>query len=230
MPGNYNQNYLYMKQNPQFIKAAVIAVIIAGAIGALLVMGGGSFDIGGAKAFGICLLFIIFGITAAICMVTAEKATHRMLGNAGMITSGAGFLVAAISILGEIRDQSLVQIGGALLIASIALAHICLLYHFTLQNKYAHYARTAAVTAIGLFAFLFIIRIFEPMMDIYSLAGSQSSIRLLIAALMIDLAATLLVPLCNRLEPSAQQPVTIAPAAAPEETEPPPAAGDGQQA
>lgn len=137
--------------------------------------------------------------------------------------------MSAIAILGGVSDISMLQLSGALLIASIALAHICLLFHFNLQNKYAHSARTTAIIAISLFAFLFIIRVFDPMMDLYSLANSQSGSKLLVAALVVDLAATALVPLCNRLEVPAEL-FEIPPPAETTTTETTPPPSDDQQA
>lgn len=220
-----------MRQNNQLIKPAVIAVIVAGSLGSLFVLGGDfMMSVGSAKLFGISFLFILFGITAAISMVLSEKSDYKSLGKAGMITSVSGFLLGAISIISEFREVAMVQLSGALLIASIGLAHICLLYYFNLQNKYAYYARTTAVTAIAVFSFLFMIRLFEPMMDIYALAYSQTSGKLLVAALIIDLSATLLVPLCNRLEVPPVELELSAPEETSEETTAPlPPEGEQQQ-
>lgn len=54
--------------------------------------------------------------------------------------------------------------------------------------------------AIALFSLILITRIFEPLPNLNILDSNQSILKILVAALIIDLAATLLVPLCNRLK------------------------------
>ena len=214
-----------MKQNQQTIKTSIITIISAGSLGALLVLGGVQ-SAGAAKIFGIALLLIIYSITAVICMVTAEKLKYKSIGTAGIVTSGGGFLLSSIALLSNLGDVSLLQLSGALLIASIALAHISLLFHFNIRNKYAHYARTTAVAAIAVFAFLFIIRLFDPLSDLYMLAYSQSGAKLLVAALLVDLSATALVPLCNRLNVPVEIPEIPSLPETTEETTPPPATNE----
>lgn len=203
------------QNNPQVIKAAVIVVIVAGLLGALTIMTEG-IGIGSAKIFAICLALIIYGITATICMVVTRKPECRSLGNAGMVVSASAFLLVFIITVGEVGDEGLLKFAFALFIASIALAHICLLHNFNLQNKYALYARITGTIAIAVFSLVLIVRIFEPFAGMSALMYNQSSLNLIVAALVIDLAATLLVPLCNRLE--VQGPVQELPAipAAPE--------------
>lgn len=196
-----------MNQNNQgLIKASVIVVIIAGILGALSVMTEG-IGLASGKMFSICLSLIIFGITGAICMVVAEKPAYKTLGTSGMVVSAVGFLLISVMILGATGSEGLLKLAFALLISSIALAHICLLHHFTLQNKYAGYARITATIAIAVFALMIIIRVFEPITSFYALAYNQSTLKIIVASLIIDLAATLLVPLCNRLE--ADEPVEL---------------------
>jgi hypothetical protein len=196
-----------LQNNQQFIKASVIIVIIAGLIGALSVMSGG-IGLENAKMISISLALIIYGITATICMVVTRKPAYKSLGTAGMIVSGIAFLLAFIMIVGTIENEELLKIGFVFFIASVALAHICLLHYFNLQNKYALYARYTATAAIALFSLLIIIRIFEPILSLTSLVYNQSVIKIILASLIVDLAATLLVPLCNRLKvnPPAEQP------------------------
>jgi hypothetical protein len=187
------------QNNQQFIKASVIIVIIAGLLGALSVMSGG-IGLENAKIISISLSLIIFGITATISMVVTRKPAFKSLGTAGMIVSGITFLLALIIIVGTIENEEILKIGFAFFIASIALAHICLLHYFNLQNKYALYARIAATIAIAIFSLLIIIRIFEPIINFNALAFDLSIIKIILSSLIIDLAATLLVPLCNRLK------------------------------
>jgi hypothetical protein len=198
--------------NQQFIKGAIITVIIAGAIAALIVLAGdsagrGSGEITG-KLFLMCFSLIFFGITAVISMVVTEKPQYKMLGNAGMIVSAAGFFVVMILILagvGNQRDMIIPKFAIALFIASIALAHICLLHHFNMQNKYAHYARMTATIFISIFSLVIIVNIFGAGDGLQSLMNVQSSGKIVTASLIIDLAATLLVPLCNRLKVNAPE-------------------------
>ncbi len=200
------------QHNQQFIKAAVISTIVAGLLGGLTALAGGT-ELFTAKLFAVCLALIIYGITATICLVTSGKQDKQGLANAGMIVSAAGFFLAFITTMAEISDEGFLKLAVGLLIASIALAHICLLHSITLRNKYAYYARTTATIAITLFSLLLIVRIFEPVMSMYSALYNQSSLRMILAVLIIDLAATSLVPLCNRLETPApvQELVTTTP-------------------
>ena len=204
-----------LQNNQQFIKVSIIVVIIAGLLGALAALSSGIMLANG-KMISICLLLIIYGITATICMVVASKPAYKTMGMTGMIVSGVAFLLKFVMILGEIGNEYLLKAAFVLFIASIGLAHICLLHHFNLQNKYALYARMTATAAIAIFSFLFIIRIFEPFISLNSLIYNQSVLKTILAALIVDLAATLLVPLCNRLkvdDPAEQLTITSEPPA-----------------
>ncbi|HEV7781516.1 MAG TPA: hypothetical protein VGO58_09625 [Chitinophagaceae bacterium] len=187
------------QNNQQLIKASVVVVIIAGALGALMVLAGDIGPVTG-KIFALCFSLIIFGITGTICMVVTRKPEYKTLGGAGMVTSGLGFLMSFIMVVGEVGDDGLLKLGAVCLILSIALAHICLLHHFTLQNKYAVYARITATTAIAIFSFCLITRVFEPIQGMMAMAYNQSTLKILLASFVVDLGATLLVPLCNRLK------------------------------
>jgi len=210
------------QNNQQFIKVSVIVVIIAGLLGALAVISSG-IGLENAKMISISLILIIYGITATICMVVTSKPAYKTLGTAGMIVSGIAFLLTLIMIIGEIGNEELLKGSFAFFIASVALAHICLLHHFNLQNKYALYARITATAAIAIFSFLIIIRIFEPFLSLTALVYNQSILKIILASLIIDLAATLLVPLCNRLkmnEPAGQSTIPPEPPAVHEEQTP----------
>jgi hypothetical protein len=74
------------------------------------------------------------------------------------------------------------------------------LHHFNLQNKYAHTARITATVFISIFSTIIIVNIFGAGEGIQSLMNAQSILKVGTASLVIDLAATLLVPLCNRLK------------------------------
>lgn len=186
-------------KNQQFIRGAIIAVIIAGAFGALSILAGGIGE-AGAKLFTICFNLIFFGITATISMIVTRKPEYKGLGTAGMVVSVITFFIFSIMVLVEIGESSILQLAFAMMILSIALAHICLLHYFNLQNKYALYARMTATIAISIFSFILITKIFEPLPSLYTLGANQSALKLLVASLVIDLAATLLVPLCNQLK------------------------------
>ncbi len=192
--------------NQQFIKGAIITVIIAAAIGALTVLASDSFGDGGGeiagKLFLVSFSLIFFGIMAAISMVVTEKPPYKNLGKAGMIVSAAAFLLVLILIFAGVDDDiTIAKLAFALFIASIALAHISLLHHFNLQNKHANTARIIATIFISLFSLVIIINIFGTGQGLQSfLVNGQSMAKLGMTSLMIDLAATLLVPLCNRLQ------------------------------
>ena len=200
--------------NQQFIKGAIITVIIAGAIAALTVLAGDSVGRGAGeitgKLFLVCFSLIFFGITAAISMVLTEKAQYKSLGNAGMIASVIAFFLVLILIFAGVNnenDLTLVKLAFAFFIASIALAHICLLHHFNLQNKYANYARITATIFISVFSLIIIINIFGTGNGLQAMVNGQSTLKLGFTSLVIDLAATLLVPLCNRL--NVEEPVKL---------------------
>jgi hypothetical protein len=218
-----------MNQNDQpFIKGAIITVIIAAAIGALTVLGGDSLGRGGGEITGKLFLasfsLIFFGITATISMVVTAKPQYKLLGNAGMIVSViAFFLVLLLIFTGIDNNLTIPKFAFALFIGSIALAHICLLHHFNLQNKYANTARITATIFISLFAMVIIVNVLGAVEGLQALLNGQSIIKMGTASLIIDLAATLLVPLCNRLkvvEPAEQLIITSEPPPVQEEQAP----------
>lgn len=193
-----------MNNNPQTIRGAIIAVIIAGAIGALTVLAGDTFGMATgnitAKLFLISVSFIFFGITAALGFVATEKNEFKGLGNATMIVSAIAFFVMLILIFAGINDNvTIAKLAFSLFIASIALGHISLLHHFNLRNKQAVTARTCATIFISIFSFIVIANIFGTGNGFTSLLGNQTMMKGGVASLVLDLAATLLVPLCNRL-------------------------------
>jgi len=186
-------------KNQQLIKVSVVVVIIAGLFGALSIITEG-VGLATGKLFTISLSLIFFGITATISMISARKPENKTLGMAGIAVSGLTFLLIFVMIIGEIGNDLMLKLIFALFISSIALAHISLLHYFNLQNKYALYARITATVAIAFFSLFINIQVFSPIPNLNSIAGNQSSYKVIIGALIIDLAATLLVPLCNRLE------------------------------
>jgi hypothetical protein len=196
--------------NQQFIKGMIIAVIIAAVIGALTVLAGDSIGRGASAITGKLFLasfsLIFFGITATISKVVAAKPVYKSLGNAGAMVSLAAFVLVMLLIFtGVDNDLTIAKFAFSLFIASIALAHICLLHHFNLQNKYAHYARMTATIFISIFSLVIIVNIFGAGDGLQSLMNVQSSGKIVTASLIIDLAATLLVPLCNRLKVNAPE-------------------------
>ncbi len=189
--------------NQQTIKGGIITVIIAGALCVLTILASDSMGSGGGKLFSICFSVIFFGITAVISAVAGKHPDYKGLGNAGAIVSGIAALMVVVITLGEPTDKLIYQLTGSLTIAAIALAHISLLHHFKIQNKYANQARTLATVFISIFSLIIISLIFESGENFeYSLmrAGSETIGKLLASSLVVDLAATLLVPLCNRLD------------------------------
>ncbi len=188
-----------MNQNNQsLIKAAIAITIIAGVAGALSAIGG-SIDPSTGKIYATCFMIIFFGITGTLSMVAGNKPENKLLGLAGIAASIGAFLLFSIMLIGENGSEILLKIAFILSIAAIALAHISLLFHITIQNKYAGFARIAATVAISLFSLFIIVQVFEPMPSLYMMGPNQTMIKTITALLLVDLAATLLVPLCNRL-------------------------------
>jgi len=189
-----------MKLSAPTIKAFVIAVIIAGLFGVISILASDGMGMEGAKAFAISMCFILYGLLSAAPMVLAEKPEYKTLGVASMIVSTLAFILTVAAILAEITDAGFLKFIASLFILSLGLAHICLLHHFNLQNKYAHYARVTATIAITLFTLLIIVRVFDTFMLYESFLYNQSTAKITVVAFIIDLTATLLVPLCNRLQ------------------------------
>lgn len=210
MPESFNTQSLEMKQSTSVIKNLIVVVIVAGVIGALTVLAGDSFgmvtgDIT-AKLFLISISFVFFCIPAALGFVVAEKPIYEALGKATMLVAAAAFLITLILIFAGINeDASIAKLAAALFIASIALGHISLLHHFNLRNKHAHTARTSATIFIAIYSFIMIINIFGTGFGFSSILGNQTMLKGGVASLVLDLAATVLVPLCNRL-PADEQP------------------------
>ena len=184
--------------NQSTIKAAIIIILIAGIFGALSVFAGG-LDPSTAKIGSVCFLLLIFGITATTGIVVTGNPALKTLGNAAIICSAAGFLLFSIMILAETGDVELLKFAVCLLIASLGLGHICFLYHINPQNKYAYNARIGATIAVSLFTLIALVQVFQPLPSIYMMAYNPSTLKMLTALLILELAATLLVPLCNRL-------------------------------
>ena len=189
-----------MKQKPQTIKALVIAVIIAGILGSITILAIDSLGVEGIKVLGICLSLIIYGICGAVCMVVSEKPAYKTLGGAGMIIAVFAFVLTAVVIIAEIGDAGFLQFLSSLFIILLGLSHICLLHHFNLQNKYASYARITATVAIALFTLLSVVRTFDSFLFYESFFYNQATYKIIFVAFVVDIAATLLVPLCNRLQ------------------------------
>ena len=184
--------------NQPLVKGSVAIVIIAAIIGVLSVLAGG-FNLIESKLFAICMSLIFYGITGVISFASADRHRNNALSTSGVFSSVVAFVLVFIIVLAEVSDESILKLAFTFFIAAIALAHINLLHYFNLQNKYALYARIAGTTAISVFSLLIIIQIFSPMPSLYSFSGYQSVYKIIIAALIIDLSSTLLVPLCNRL-------------------------------
>jgi len=192
-----------MEKDQGFLKFYIILVIVMAAIGTLVTLGGG-ISLGSSKAIAIIILFLVYNITGCICWVTSKRPEYNVLGIIGAVASGLGFVVAFMLIIMGSSSMSgaegLFKMAFGIFIISIAFAHICLMYYFHVQNKYAHTARTVAVIFISIFSMLFMIKIFSSFEAImYSPMPEITYARILGAALILDLAATSLVPLCNRL-------------------------------
>jgi uncharacterized membrane protein len=194
-----------MTNNQQFIRGAILTLIIAGVIGILTVLVGDSFGVATGdftgKLFLTCFSLIFFGITGAISMVVTEKPEYKNLGNAGMIVSVLAFFITLILIFAGIGDEdvTLPKFAASLFLAAIALAHISLLHHFNLRNRHAHNARMTATIFISIFTLVIIILLFSSRGFFSGMGDIQTLSKVIMGSLVADLAATALVPLCNRL-------------------------------
>lgn len=199
-----------MSRNPQFIRGSIIVLLIAGIIGVLTVLAGDSFGVATGdftgKLFLTCFSLIFFSITAVICMVVTEKPEYKNLGNAGLIVSAIAFFITLILIFGGVgEDPSIAKFAFSLFLASIALAHISLLHYFNIRNRHAHNARMTATIFISIFTGVIIILLFSSRGLFDSLGDAQTMSKIILGSLVADLAATAMVPLCNRL-PADEQP------------------------
>lgn len=193
-----------MKSKHQHLfKALIIIAIITAivAILALLSFSERTFNFGVLKLFGLCLSLLAFGLTATVSMVISEKQDYKLLGIAGVIVSAIGFLFFALIIITGIQNQTQSRIASILSISTLSITHISLLHLINPQNRFAQYARNTATIAICLFSLLWINQIFQsfPFLFIPGVGGDLTQVKLLMAAFVVCLTATLLVPLCNRL-------------------------------
>ena len=180
-------------------------VIIAAVLSSIMIMTSNDPSPGNAKLLMIAFSFIFFGITGSICWATARKSEHSILGNAGMIISAVAFLYSTILILGEVESTSMLKMAFCFFIASFALAHISFLFYVNVKNKYASIARIVATLFISFFSLLIISKMFESDSNFFlmGLSAGIDYMRLVFTSLILDLAATLLVPLCNQLDVNA---------------------------
>jgi len=186
------------RNNQQAIKTFIAIVILAGVLGILSILAGSISEITG-KLFMICYSLIVFGLLAAPCMVVAEKPQYKGLGAAGMITASLGFLFTLICILAGIGQEDMLRFILILFVASFALAQMSFLFHINIQNKYAGYARITATVAIAIFSFVIITQSFQSLPSFYMMGANQEVLKIVGGSFIASLAATLLVPLCNRL-------------------------------
>jgi hypothetical protein len=209
--------------NQSFLKVFIAIVILAGLSATIMILVSDSPSPTGSKLLSIAFSFIFYGITGTICWATARKSEHNLLGSAGMIISAVAFLFTTILIAGEVESTDLLKIAFSLLIASIALAHICFLFYINVQNKYAAIARILAALFISFFSLLIITKVFDIDEGLFFMRGpGENYIKMVLASLVLDLTATLLVPLCNKLPDSTPTELVI--------TSEPPATADEVQA
>jgi len=108
--------------------------------------------------------------------------------------------LTSILLIGGIGDEGMLKFIGIISLSSFALAYVCFLHHINVQNKYAVASRMTATIAISLFTFVVTTQLFQPLVNIYMLVANETMLKLLFASFFIALVATLLVPLCNRLQ------------------------------
>jgi hypothetical protein len=184
-----------------FLKILIAIVILAGATATIMVMVADEPSAGGSKILSIAMSLIFFGITGSICWAAARKPQHNILGNAGMIVSAVAFLYTTMLVLGEVDSTAMLRVAFCFFIASIALAHISFLFYINARNKYASIVRVLATLFITFFSLLIITKIFEVDDGLFFMRGFDLTyIRLVFSSLILDLTATLLVPLCNQLD------------------------------
>jgi hypothetical protein len=183
-----------------FLKVFIAIVILAGLTTTIMIMTIDNPSLFNGKIIAICLLLLLYGITGSICLATANKKEHNLLGIAGVIMSAVTFLYTSILILGEVSQTELSKLSFCMFIASVALAHICFLFYITTRNKYAFIARITATIFISISSLLIIKKIFEVNSSFFNFpTPSETYVRIFFASLVLNFTATLLVPLCNRL-------------------------------
>jgi hypothetical protein len=209
--------------NQSLLKIMIGIVILAGAVATLVIMTSDYISPGSNKLLSITFSLIFYGITGSICWAAARKKEYNLLGNAGMIISVVTFLLTTILIVGEVESEDMLKLVFCLMIASIALAHISFLFYITVQNNYTAIARILATVFISLFSLLIITKVFDVDSRFFFMGGiSETYIRMVAASLILDLTATLLVPLCNRLQNTTTTELVIT-------SEPPATTGEIQQ-
>jgi hypothetical protein len=189
-----------MNQTNQLLLKLLIGIVILAGVGAaIMIMTSNNVSSGGNKLLTIAFSFLFYGITGSICWAITRKREHNLLGNSGIIISAVAFLFQTILIVGEVDSTDMLKLAFSLFIVSIALAHICFLFYITVQNRYASMARVLATLFISIFSLLIITKVFDIDSFSFMRGPGETYIRFVFATLVLDLAATLLVPLCNRL-------------------------------
>ena len=197
------------RTNQPFLKVLIIGILVIGVAGTAIILGGELYRDLNAKILYITYSVLIYGITASVCWAVTRKNKYRGLGTTGIIVSVLAALLNVALAISETGTQDVLQIAFTFFIVAISMAHICFLFYITIQNKYAEAARTVAVIFISIFSLLAIIKIFNSSNSLYLAEGMETYARLLMVALTINLTATLLVPLCNRLRPDTRNDLTF---------------------
>ncbi len=189
------------QNNQQPLKVLIGLVILAGLAATIIVLSSDDFNPWSSKTLAIALSLLFYGITGTVCWAVTRKKEHNILGYAGLAVAGVGFLLNTAGILGEFKSTEMLKLTFNLWIASIGLAHISFLFYITVQNRYASIARTVATIFIAIFSLLIISKVFGIDEEFFFLTENYTTyLRLILAAWVLDLTATLLVPLCNQLQ------------------------------
>lgn len=200
-----------MNESKQPLLKITIALVIIAAIAAtVMIFLSDGYDMNGSKIAFTCFSLIFFGITGSICLATTGNPKFGIIGNIGVIISVFAFLLINIIVHGEIESTELLKAGFSLFILAIALAHISFLFHINIQNKYASTTRIIAVIFISIFSIQIISKVFGANTTfIFTSTPTAEELKILLSSLVLDLAATVLVPLCNRLSVKPVEPVII---------------------
>jgi hypothetical protein len=190
------------KENQAGLKAAVITILLSGvvcAIAALTLNNNPSEFI--TKILGICLSVLYYGLLGVLCFSICSNIRTMQLGLTGAVICFVGFVLSAVAIIFEIKNESFSKMLISFSLISIAMAQISMLYKIRIINKFAAISRIVAVIAVAVFTLMMVVAIMGNLKELqymFMRSGAQF-LRTYLAVLSIDLAATAATPLLNRM-------------------------------
>ncbi len=147
--------------------------------------------------FHLKLLGTIFSICAgSICVMSCaafieKKGTKEGIGSAGIMAAGLAVLLVNAVLWLEIRDQIFWRITVTFIIATVAIAQICLIHRPRLAGTYS-WLQTTATVIVALVAMAITFGVWAEIFV-------ESLFLLIVAALIFVLLASIAVPICSRL-------------------------------